>query len=206
MTTATRRETSTAGTVTNSDGVLSLLNALQGSSGKTDAWRRTLKCIGEHFASPFAAIEIESSNVTLTDQMSASAESTKSWKRHCDGLMLSVRQSGTARARLFQAAATDLKFAILAVPVPDHGTGMIGTFAVVIACETTPLAEARMSELGALVRAAAVFSSGSSRIPSAGSSHPATAQSIPVSTTDHTTSGGGGCCGLVTGWQTRITA
>ncbi|MFO0426923.1 MAG: efflux RND transporter periplasmic adaptor subunit [Planctomyces sp.] len=193
MTTATATEQPTSKSAPNSDGVLLLLNALQCSTGKSDAWRRTLKCIGEHFDSPFAAIEIESSHVTLADQMSASAESTKSWKRHCDGLMLSVRQSGTARARLFQAA-TEQTFAILAVPVPDHGNGMIGSIAVVSPCDTTQLAEARMSELSALIRAAAVFGGGKtfgSGITSGSSSAAVTHQKVATPSGENSSSGSG---------------
>jgi hypothetical protein len=143
--------------VRETDGMLALLKSLQTCSSRPDAWRRSLRCIASQFNSPFATLEVDSSSGTLTDRVSASHESDNAWRRHCDGMLLATRQSGTARARMFQTSQNACSFAILSAPVPDDAGAFVGSVAVVVACESNGVAEAKLSELSSLIRAAAVL-------------------------------------------------
>jgi hypothetical protein len=140
------------------DGVLALLNSLQNCTSRTDACRRSLQCIASYLNSPFALLQIDSATTHISEQVSAGNDATKAWKRHCDGMLLAARHSGTSRARLFQASANSRTYAVLSAPVPDDSGSFAGATALVIDCENSAVAEARLSELTSLLRAAAVFS------------------------------------------------
>ncbi|MEZ6032275.1 MAG: efflux RND transporter periplasmic adaptor subunit [Planctomycetaceae bacterium] len=139
------------------DGVLALLNSLQNCTSRTDAWRRSLQCIASYLNSPFALLQIDSATTHFSEQVSAGDEATRAWKRHCDGMLLAARHSGASRARLFQASGNTRTYAVLSAPVPDDSGSFVGALALVIDCQSNAVADARLSELTSLLRAAAVF-------------------------------------------------
>ena len=139
------------------DGVLALLNSLQNCTSRADAYRRSLQCIASYLNSPFALLSVETATTSFSEQVSAGDEATRAWKRHCDGMLLAARHSGTSRARLFQSSGVDRTFAVLSAPMPDETGSLVGSLALVIGCDNSGVAEARLSELTSLIRAAAVF-------------------------------------------------
>ncbi len=139
------------------DGVLALLNSLQNCTSRADAYRRSLQCIASYLNSPFALLSVETATTNFSEQVSAGDEATRAWKRHCDGMLLAARHSGTSRARLFQSSGVNQTFAVLSAPMPDETGSHVGSLALVIGCANVGVAEARLSELTSLIRAAAVF-------------------------------------------------
>ncbi len=169
MTATAQRPPATKSTtnVPESDGLLSLLNALQGAVSTTDVHRKSVHALAAHFDAPYAVIQIDGTTTNLSEKVSSSAASTDAWKRHCEGMLLGTKYSGKPRARLFQATRTKLAFAVLAVPVPGERESVVGSLALVTECSNGQLAEARLSELASLIRAATLLGTRPEQTPKA---------------------------------------
>ena len=161
----------------NVDGMMSLINALQEHVSPTETYRRSLQTLASHFDAPYAAIRLDSASTNLTYEVSASNSSTSAWKRQCEGMLLSTKYNGKPQARLFHAPGASCTFAVLTVPVPGEGRSAAGALALVTKCGDRNVAEARLSELASLTRAAAFLCSQPKGSRERNTSHDATSES-----------------------------
>lgn len=132
---------------------------------RAELYRTALELLARHFDSPYAAIHIESRAGTIEDQWSPDKEVASRWGKQCSGLLFQAQYQRCPRARMLESVSTGWQFAAMAVPITEGSEGLVGAIALVIRCSEKRLAEARLSELRALVALVGMMASAKSAPP-----------------------------------------
>ena len=142
---------------------LGLFESLRECASPTEFYRQALRAFATHYDSPYAAIQFDLPSGSIDDHITASDSALETWKKPCDGMLLSVRYQNVAKAKLYRMSSFDSTFAVLATPLADASQATIGSLAIATQCSTKEVAEARLAELLALVNAVRSMNRGGGR-------------------------------------------
>ncbi len=116
----------------------------------TAFYRESLDIASQHFRGRFAAMNLCNAAESLDEHFSVGDDGQNAWQQLTQAIMLESQADGVALAKLYDIDGTDLRIAILAVPLRDERQYR-GAWAVIINCRDRNQAESTLFELRTLV-------------------------------------------------------
>jgi multidrug efflux pump subunit AcrA (membrane-fusion protein) len=103
----------------------------------------------QHFGAIYGAMNLSNAVESLDEQWTAGDGSQNAWQRITEASNLESETSGVALARLYDIDRTDVRVAVLSVPIRDDRS-YTGAVAIVVHCTDRKAAESALFELRSL--------------------------------------------------------